>query len=112
MDRAGKRILALFFAFFLLLLAAVPAKSPLRRDILLPPVQERSTAGDVLAGGIDLNTADAETLMRLPGIGRVLADRIVDWREENGPFRSAEELLLINGIGEKTLKTILAYSED
>lgn len=55
---------------------------------------------------IDLNTATAKELQRLPGIGETLSAAIVAEREANGPFASAEDLLLVPGIGEKRLEAI------
>jgi len=52
---------------------------------------------------LDLNTADTEALEQLPGIGPVLAERIVAWRTEHGGFRTVEELLEVKGIGEAVL---------
>lgn len=52
---------------------------------------------------INVNTADAEMLERLPGIGPVLADRIIEEREANGPFTSVEDLERVPGIGEKKI---------
>lgn len=49
---------------------------------------------------VSINTATAEELTKLTGVGEVLAERIVAYREEHGPFRSAEELMNVNGIGE------------
>ena len=54
---------------------------------------------------LDLNMATAE-LMRLPGIGEVLAERILAYREETGGFSDPEELLKIKGIGEATLEEL------
>ena len=48
---------------------------------------------------VDLNRADAGELDQLPGIGPVLAGRIVEHRRTSGPFRSAEDLLAVRGIG-------------
>lgn len=56
---------------------------------------------------IDINRADAEQLTALPGIGEVLAGRIVAYREENGNFLSTQELQNVEGIGEKRLNAIL-----
>ena len=53
---------------------------------------------------VDLNTADAQMLDELPGIGEVLAQRILSYREEHGRFEQVEELLEISGIGPKTLE--------
>lgn len=54
-------------------------------------------------GKIDLNTADQAALETLPRIGPALAQRILEWREENGRFRSVDDLLAVSGIGEKML---------
>ena len=51
---------------------------------------------------LDLNTATKEELMALPGVGEVLAERILAYRAEHGPFTKTEELMNVSGIGEKT----------
>ena len=55
---------------------------------------------------LDLNRASVEELTGLPGIGTVLAERIVAYREAHGPFASVEELLRVSGIGEKKLASL------
>ena len=49
---------------------------------------------------LDLNAATAEELTALPGIGEALAERIVAYREEHGPFSSVEEIMEVSGIGQ------------
>lgn len=56
------------------------------------------------ADGIRLNSATIEEIQTLNGIGPSKAEAIVSYREENGPFKSVDELLNISGIGEKTLE--------
>jgi competence protein ComEA len=55
---------------------------------------------------IDINRAAPWLLEALPGIGEVLAQRILDYRNENGPFRRIEDLLKVSGIGEATFENI------
>jgi competence protein ComEA len=57
-------------------------------------------------GLISLNRADGVELQRLPGVGPVLAERIVAYREANGPFERVEDLLDVPGIGEAKLVSI------
>ena len=56
---------------------------------------------------MDINTADEETLMTLPGIGETRAKAIVVYRAEHGPFRYVEELLSVPGIGEGILNELM-----
>jgi competence protein ComEA len=58
---------------------------------------------------IDINRAEPWLLEALPGIGEVLALRIVDYRSENGPFRTVKDLLKVSGIGSATLENIKDY---
>ena len=51
-------------------------------------------------GLVHINTADEKALEALPGIGPVMAKRIVEYRQQNGPFSSVEELKKVRGIGE------------
>ena len=57
------------------------------------------------AGPVNVNTADAATLAsELDGIGPAKAQAIVEYRQQNGPFRSADDLLKVQGIGERVLE--------
>ena len=58
------------------------------------------------SGGVNLNQADLPTLDGLPGVGPVLAQRIIDWRAEHGRFTSVDELGEVSGIGEKLLAVL------
>ena len=67
----------------------------------------RSTNRELLPGErININTADADTLQLLSGIGPTLSTAIVEYRLENGPFKSIEDLMLVPGIGEKKFTSV------
>ena len=51
---------------------------------------------------VDLNSASARELEMLPGVGTVIAERIVAYRNENGPFSSVEDIMQVSGIGAET----------
>jgi competence protein ComEA len=76
-------------------------------QVVVPAVGEMPAvaSGGVAADGtVNLNTADAAALDSLPRIGPALAQRILDWREQNGRFSSVEDLLDVPGIGQATLE--------
>lgn len=58
---------------------------------------------------LDINTATKEELQSLPGIGEVLSQRILDYREEHGPFAAADQLTNVYGIGEMLFRSIQDY---
>jgi competence protein ComEA len=59
-----------------------------------------------MPGPLDLNTATQEGLDGLPGVGPVLAQRIIAWRTEHGRFTSVDELAEVSGIGPKALERL------
>ena len=78
---------------------------------LAPPADaqagEGKTAGSAApARPVDLNRAGADELTAVPGIGKTLAQRIVAFREEHGPFERVEDLMKVKGIGEKSFQKI------
>ena len=58
---------------------------------------------------VNLNTAPVAELVQLPGVGEVMARRIVRHRERSGKFRTVEELLVIRGISRKKLEALRPY---
>ena len=58
---------------------------------------------------VNLNTASVQELMALPGIGETLAGRIAAYREENGPFLRADQIMAISGIGPGTYEKLRSY---
>lgn len=86
---------------------------PLLGEIVEPAGDDDApgTGTDADGGGgsdglVDLNSASAEELETLPGVGEVTAGKIIDYREAFGPFGSIEELMEVSGIGEKTFEKL------
>ena len=75
-------------------------------DVPGPDTQVGEGSGSVGDGLISLNRADSDELQGLPGVGPVLAERIVAHREAHGPFDTIEDLLDVPGIGEAKLGAI------
>jgi competence protein ComEA len=76
-------------------------------QIVVPgPESEASPGGQGSGGLLSLNTATETELQGLPGVGPVIAQRIVAYREQNGRFEDVEDLLEVPGIGEQKLASI------
>ena len=66
----------------------------------------RSAPKPAFAGTVNINTASAADLEALPGVGAKMAGRIIEYRQKNGPFKKVEELMNVQGIGEKNFLKI------
>ena len=69
-----------------------------REPLLQSPKAHAST---IEARRVNINNASADELEALPGIGRVIAERIVNHRSQHGPFRRVEHVMLVRGISER-----------
>lgn len=111
-----KKHAGLFLIIVMLVFASVLIGFFLGRNVNSSPIQitklpEPTSGTNVTrpADKINVNTADVETLQKIPGIGAVLAQRIVDFRTENGPFQTISELTRVNGIGLEKLNQMMDY---
>lgn len=81
---------------------------PREGEVQTNPVQYANPATQSMGGGtgqsglININTADSAALQTLTGIGPSTAEKIMDYRQSSGPFRSIEQIKEVSGIGEKT----------
>jgi len=69
--------------------------------VLVSPASAQEQAGETKEM-ININTATVDELTQLKRIGPSYAQRIVDYREQNGPFRAPEDIMLVKGIGQRT----------
>ena len=67
-----------------------------------PHAQDASRAATTASAPLNLNAATVAQLETLPGIGRATAERIIEYRQKNGGFKKAEDLMNVRGIGEKS----------
>jgi competence protein ComEA len=79
-------------------LAALVAANPLAQSAPGKPDTQAARPAVV----VNLNTATVTDLQELPGIGAKVAARIVDYRQKKGPFKKIEELMNVQGVGEKS----------
>ena len=77
--------------------------------VVLGALPSFAAAAGPAAGQVNINSASAEQLALLPRIGPSVAQKIVEFRKENGPFKSAADLMLVRGIGEKTFEQLKPY---
>lgn len=71
-----------------------------------PPATTQTQAGQTTGARININTAGLEELQKLPRVGAKTAQRIIEFRTENGNFAAPEELMNVKGIGEKTFEKL------
>lgn len=108
MIKKGERLILISITavfIMLLIIAAVGQHNGNDRQSL-SSLSHANASGWIYDGKININTADAQALMQIPGIGDALSARILAYREANGPFTTIDELTNVKGIGEGTLRKI------
>ena len=85
------------------LVVILPIPAPGSTPVLPTQAIDDATAAEDPRARININTATAEELEALPSIGEVIAARIIGYREQNGPFRSVDDLIHVQGISDETI---------
>jgi competence protein ComEA len=101
------RIVSIAVAFVLAVTAATGLVHA--ADKPAPAARPARTAKAAPTAKVNINTATAQQLATLPGVGEKVAARIVEYRQKSGGFKSPAELVNVQGIGEKNLHKIEAY---
>lgn len=100
------RVRAACLGTVMAVLAWLPASAA---PAIVAGAPEQAAEERVQVQPIDVNRATAAELQTVPGIGPATAQRIIEWRDKNGPFERLEDLLNVRGIGEKTLEKLRPY---
>src|SRR4051812_692944 len=101
--------LYLLLVFLVLTLSiSACAKRQRQSSLYLKPTQDVSSSASELKR-ININTASASELETLPGIGKALAARILEHREQFGPFRRTAHLIIVRGISDKRFRALQPY---
>ena len=99
-----KSILSAFVVALAFSFSAFAADTPVKPVAAKPATSAEKPAAAVPQSVININTADAQALTQLKGIGAKKAEAIVAWRKANGAFKSVDQFAEVKGIGEKTLE--------
>ena len=84
---------------------AAPPEEAVDQDGSIKNIDSYNVSSDMVKDGkININTASKELLMEIDGVGESLASRIIEYRTQNGPFESIEEIMNVSGIGQKKLE--------
>ena len=105
MKKPQQIFIAITIIFIVLLIGLFLGRNMTKSYVPLDPLLNTRPQSDSAPtvnndGKLDINTASLQQLQLLPGVGEVLAQRIIDYREENGNFQTIEELMNVQGIGE------------
>lgn len=103
------KLFATLCALFAMALSSVAYADPPTRPASVSAASATPTVAAAPDGVVNINTASAEELERVPGIGPARAEAIVRLRERVTRFRHVEDLVRVRGIGRATLRTMRPY---
>ena len=110
MKKDGSSLLVIIFCSLCLVLGIFIGRNLNEEYVMLEEngnIAIETLVSDAESYRLDINSATQSQLQELPGIGEVIAGRIVEYREINGPFQRVDDLRNVEGIGEKKLDAII-----
>ena len=106
-SRKSQLVITLRSTFLIMLVVATAWGMATKQDVA--GVSDKAGPEQVMQKSetiVNINQATEVELVALPGIGPVMAKKIIAWRAENGPFKSLEDLKKVNGIGDKKFEKL------
>lgn len=116
LNKSEKILFSIFFLLSSLIIIynifyipMLPNANIIKKEVIIQEQEETQNEDNKITGAININSAKIEELKKIPGIGEATAQKIIEYREQNGGFLSKEEIMNVSGIGKKKFENMKDY---